>query len=139
MTHFRSLGQKSKNNFVRFLVQMRTRQFAFGIYWPLDTIMFVSQATKRCPEREWKKKEKGGTNRKKRMFSLVTAPVTLKDPQTKANDVFWWITYFLWFAQITNFSSLRQRSNTQKEEDCYESWELIWGIFPAVLAPVLRF
>ena len=35
MTHFRSLGQKSKNNFVRFLVQMRTRKFAFEIYWPL--------------------------------------------------------------------------------------------------------
>ena len=33
--YFRSLGQKSKNNFVRFLVQMRTRKFAFEIYWPL--------------------------------------------------------------------------------------------------------
>ena len=36
LTHFRSLGQKSKNNFVRvFLVQMSTRKFAFEIYWPL--------------------------------------------------------------------------------------------------------
>ena len=35
LTHFRSLGQKSKNNFVWFLVQMRTRKFAFEIYWPL--------------------------------------------------------------------------------------------------------
>ena len=31
LTHFRSLGQKSKNNFVRFLVQIRTRKFAFEI------------------------------------------------------------------------------------------------------------
>ena len=29
------LRQKSKNNFVRFLVQMRTRKFAFEINWPL--------------------------------------------------------------------------------------------------------
>ena len=35
MTHFRSSGQKSKNNFVRFLVQMRTRKFAFWINWLL--------------------------------------------------------------------------------------------------------
>jgi hypothetical protein len=32
LTHFRSLGQKSKNNFVQFLVQMRTRKFAFETY-----------------------------------------------------------------------------------------------------------
>ena len=31
LTYFRSLGQKSKNNFGRFLVQMRTRTFAFEI------------------------------------------------------------------------------------------------------------
>ena len=36
LTHFRSLGQKSKNNFVRFLVQMRTRKFASEIYSPLQ-------------------------------------------------------------------------------------------------------
>ena len=30
------LGQKSKNNFVRFLVQMRTRKFASEIYSPLQ-------------------------------------------------------------------------------------------------------
>ena len=55
----------------------------------LDTIMFVSQATKRCPERERGSRKKEGTNRtKKSMFSLVTAPVTLRDPQTKVNDVF---------------------------------------------------
>ena len=29
---FRSLEQKSKNNFIRFSVQMRTRKFAFEIY-----------------------------------------------------------------------------------------------------------
>ena len=29
------IGQKSKTNFVRFLVQMRTRKFAYEIYWPL--------------------------------------------------------------------------------------------------------
>ena len=33
--YFRSLMQKSKNNKVRFLVQMRTRKFASEIYWPL--------------------------------------------------------------------------------------------------------
>ena len=100
----------------------------------------VRQSSHKKMPRERGSRKKEGTNRtKKSMFSLVTAPVTLRDPQTKVNDVFWWITYFLWFAQITNFSSLRQRSNTQKEEDCYESWELIWGIFPAALAPVLRF
>ena len=32
LTHFRSLGQKSKNNFVRFFVQMRTRKFALETY-----------------------------------------------------------------------------------------------------------
>ena len=35
MTHFRTLGQKSKNNFVPFLVQVKTWKFAFEIYWPL--------------------------------------------------------------------------------------------------------
>ena len=35
LTHFRSLRQKSKNNFVRFLVQMRLRKFAFEIHWTL--------------------------------------------------------------------------------------------------------
>ena len=35
VAHFRSLVQKSKNNFVQFLVQMRTRKFAFEINWPL--------------------------------------------------------------------------------------------------------
>ena len=54
----------------------------------LDTIMFVSQATKRCPEREEVERKKERTELKKSMFSLVTAPVTLRDPQTKVNDVF---------------------------------------------------
>ena len=31
-TYFRSLGQKSKNNFDRFLIQMRKRKFASEIY-----------------------------------------------------------------------------------------------------------
>ena len=36
LTQFISLGQKSKNSFIRFLVQMRTRKkFAPEIYWPL--------------------------------------------------------------------------------------------------------
>ena len=35
LTYFRSLRQKSKNNFVLFLSQMRTRKFAFEIYRPL--------------------------------------------------------------------------------------------------------
>ena len=35
LTHSRSLGQKSKNNFVCFLGQMRTWKFASEIYWPI--------------------------------------------------------------------------------------------------------
>ena len=31
LTHFRELGQKYKNIFVRFLVQMKTLNFAFEI------------------------------------------------------------------------------------------------------------
>ena len=42
LTHFRSLGQKSKNNFFQFLVQMRTRHFAFEIYWPLLHCIFLT-------------------------------------------------------------------------------------------------
>ena len=42
MTHFRSLDQKSKNNFVSFLVQMRTRKFDFEINWPLPAASFAS-------------------------------------------------------------------------------------------------
>ena len=32
LTHFKELGQKYKNVFVRFLVQMKTSKFAFEIY-----------------------------------------------------------------------------------------------------------
>ena len=39
LTHFYRLGQKSKKYFVRFLVQMRTRKFAFEINWPLVDTM----------------------------------------------------------------------------------------------------
>ena len=35
MTHFQRLGQKSKNIFFRFLVQMRTTKFGFEINWLL--------------------------------------------------------------------------------------------------------
>ena len=35
LTHFRELGQKYKNIFVRFLVQMKTLNFAFEIIGPL--------------------------------------------------------------------------------------------------------
>ena len=35
LTHFRELGQKYKNIFVQFLVQMKTSKFAFEINWPL--------------------------------------------------------------------------------------------------------
>ena len=34
LTHFR-LGQKYKNIFVCFLVQMKSLEFVFQIYWPL--------------------------------------------------------------------------------------------------------
>ena len=41
-----SFGQKSINDFVRFLVQMRTRKFAFEIYRPLaSSIMPVGSWT----------------------------------------------------------------------------------------------
>ena len=45
MNHFRSLGQKLKHNFVRFLVQMRTRKFAFEIYWPLELFSIYVQSS----------------------------------------------------------------------------------------------
>ena len=35
LTHFRELGQKYKDIFVRFLVQIKTSIFDFEIYWPL--------------------------------------------------------------------------------------------------------
>ena len=35
LTYSRPLGQKSKNNFLRFLVQTRARKFASEIYWSL--------------------------------------------------------------------------------------------------------
>ena len=37
LIHFRELRQKYKNIFVRFLVQMKTLNFAFEIKWPLTT------------------------------------------------------------------------------------------------------
>ena len=44
MTHFRSLGQKSKNKIVWFLGQMRARKFASKIYWPLhDSTTLLSK------------------------------------------------------------------------------------------------
>ena len=36
LTSFNRLGQKYKNIYVRFLVQMKTLKFAFIIYWPLE-------------------------------------------------------------------------------------------------------
>ena len=35
LTHFRELGQKCRNIFIRFLVQMKALNFAFEIKWPL--------------------------------------------------------------------------------------------------------
>ena len=35
MTHFRELGQKYKNIFIQFLVQVKTLNFAFEINWQL--------------------------------------------------------------------------------------------------------
>ena len=45
LTHFRCKGRIQKNNFVSFLVQMRTWKFAFGIYWPLAKYKHVWGAT----------------------------------------------------------------------------------------------
>ena len=41
LTHFRELGQKYKNIFVRFLVQMETLNFALEINWPLVMPLLV--------------------------------------------------------------------------------------------------
>ena len=38
LTHLRELGQKYKNFFVRFLVQMKTSKLAFEINWPLPVL-----------------------------------------------------------------------------------------------------
>ena len=36
LTHFRELGQKYKNIFIQFFVQMKTPKFAFENNWPLS-------------------------------------------------------------------------------------------------------
>ena len=41
LTHFRELGQKYKNIFIRFLVQMKTLNFAFEINWPLGNMFAI--------------------------------------------------------------------------------------------------
>ena len=46
LTHFRSLGQVSKNNFVRFLVQIRTRKFVSEIYVPIVDRMILYRWTR---------------------------------------------------------------------------------------------
>ena len=38
---FWGLGQNSKNNFIRFLVQMRTRKFATEMYWPKQDFLYL--------------------------------------------------------------------------------------------------
>ena len=43
-THFRELGQKYKNIFVQFLVQMKTSKFAFEINWPLVRLSYLDEA-----------------------------------------------------------------------------------------------
>ena len=42
LIHFKDLGQKSRNIFVRFLVQMKTSKFAFEIIWPLSRSTYLS-------------------------------------------------------------------------------------------------
>ena len=44
------LGQKSKNNFIGFLVQMRTRKFAFEINWPLVNVKWFREMNKLLPK-----------------------------------------------------------------------------------------
>ena len=39
LTHFRELGQRYRNFFVSFLVQMKTFKSAFEINWPLGSIL----------------------------------------------------------------------------------------------------
>ena len=43
LTHFRELGQKYRNIFVRFSVQMKTRKFAFEINWALEGFSILLQ------------------------------------------------------------------------------------------------
>lgn len=105
----------------------------------LDTIMFVSQATKRCPERERGSRKKKGTNRTKKKY--VFFGDSASHFERSLNQGQWRVLMdHLLFMVCTNNKLLFIACDeaTQKEEDCYESWELIWGIFPAALAPVLR-
>ena len=39
--HFLKLGQKYKKSLIRFFVQMKTLEFAFEIYWPLETLQDI--------------------------------------------------------------------------------------------------
>ena len=45
MTSFYLLGQKYKNIFVHFLMQMETLKFAFQIYWPLEGLCSLDSFT----------------------------------------------------------------------------------------------
>ena len=56
LTHFRELGQKYKNIFVVFLVQMKIFKSAFEINWPLETThsklgVFWGRHMLLCPEK----------------------------------------------------------------------------------------
>ena len=41
LTYFRELGQKCKNIFVWFLVQMKTSKFAYEIDWPFEKSLII--------------------------------------------------------------------------------------------------
>ena len=50
LTHFRELGQKCRNIFGRFLILMKTLNFAFEIKWPL-----MRKKNQNANEESWKK------------------------------------------------------------------------------------
>ena len=101
----------------------------------LDTIMFVSQATKRCPERKRGSRKKKGTNRTKKKY--VFFGDSASHFERSPNQGQWRVLMdHLLFMVCTNNKLLFIACDeaTQKEEDCYESWELIWGIFFLLLS-----
>ena len=100
MCHFRSLGQKSKNNFVRFLVQMRTRKFAFDIYWPLQLLCSKWQKRSRRVQAAyyettclvWVGIGRGQKNKQMWLPKIIYSSIYLL--MQKASHLFWMATQY---------------------------------------------
>ena len=99
----------------------------------------VRQSSHKKMPRERGSRKKEGTNRTKKKY--VFFGDSASHFERSPNQGQWRVLMdHLLFMVCTNNKLLFIACDeaTQKEEDCYESWELIWGIFPAALAPVLR-